>query len=224
MSKDFSSFFTSLGLSSSETRVYLASLNLGPTSVQAIAKKAKLSRTATYDAIGSLQERGLISTYERGKKRYFSAEDPENAVAHFKEHIEKMEKQLGALTRLLPELKMMTGGERPSVRFYEGKEAIYALFNDVAKVDPKVIYEVSNIDAVYGFLDQEALADAQKLLKKEKIEFRMLHRGKLRNPSPTFKYRELRPEFGDFKGDIWTGKGDCRQRSSHKNAGIPGDR
>ena len=61
---------TELGLTPTETRVYLSSLKSGPTSVQEIAKRAKLSRTATYDVIAALQERGLMSTFDRGKKKF----------------------------------------------------------------------------------------------------------------------------------------------------------
>ena len=115
MATDIQKLFTSLGLSPTETKIYLSSLELGPTSVQEIAKKAKISRTAAYDAIESLQKHSLLSTFERGKKHYFAAEDPESAVAHFKTELSNMQAQLENLQRVLPELKMMTGGERPTV-------------------------------------------------------------------------------------------------------------
>ena len=154
--------FTNLGLSATETRVYLANLELGPTTVQEVAKKAKLSRTATYDAIETLQARGLISTFEKGKRRVFAAEEPESAVAHFKDSVRKMEQQIETLNRILPEVKLLAGGERPTVRFYEGNEAIYAAFNDLGRVEPDSVYEVSNIDDVYTFLNKDVILDARK--------------------------------------------------------------
>src|SRR5690242_13407133 len=105
MPTDIAKLFTTLGLSETETKVYLASLSLGPTSVQDIAKEAKLSRTATYDAVEELQKRGLLSTYVRGKKRFFAAEEPEQAVAYFRDNVNKMESQLEVLLHALPELK-----------------------------------------------------------------------------------------------------------------------
>jgi HTH-type transcriptional regulator, sugar sensing transcriptional regulator len=204
MATDFKKLFTSLGLSATETSVYLASLKLGPTSVQDIAKKAKLSRTATYDAISALQERGLLSSVERGKKRFFAAEDPERAVAYFKESIGQMKSKLDDFSRAVPEMKMMTGGERPAVRFFEGREALYAIFNDLAKVAPKEFLEVSNLDDIYDHLDGEYLDEVRKVLNPAKIKTKILHKGKLRREArPGVEFCELLPDLGDFHGDIW---------------------
>ncbi len=203
MATDILKLFTSLGLTATESKVYLASLSLGPTSVQEIAKKAKLSRTATYAAIEVLQQRGLMSTHERGKKNYFSAEEPENALAQFRGHVKQMEEQIAVLERALPEVKMMAGGERPSVRFYEGIEALYAVFRDVDKLHPEFMYEVANLDDVYSFLDSKILTDARKLLDPKKTRVRILHRGAIRTPNPDIEFRELPQKFGEFHGDIW---------------------
>ncbi len=203
MATDFSKLFSSLGLSPTETKVYLSSLKLGPTSIQEIAKKARLSRTATYDAVAALQEYGLMSTFQRGKKNFFSAEDPERAVQFFKGKIQGMKGRLEALVSSIDEMKMMTGGERPTVRFYEGNEALYALYTDLSKVHPETFCEVSNIDDVYEFLDTKYLHEIRKLLDTSNMKSRLLHRGELRNPIKNFEYCELLPELGDFHGDIW---------------------
>ena len=101
MSIDFTKLLSDLGLSPTETRVYLASLKLGPTSVQEVAKAAKLSRTASYDVIAQLQERGLMSTFERGKKKYFSAEEPERAISYFRGRMHELEEKIETFTRSL---------------------------------------------------------------------------------------------------------------------------
>jgi len=204
MPSDFSKFFLELGLSATETAVYLASLQLGPTSVQEIAKKSRLSRTTTYDAVATLQERGLLSTYDHGKKKFFAAEDPERAVSHFKNEVAKMQAQVEALTRLVPEMQMLAGGERPVVRFFEGREALMTLFGDLARVAPKTLDEVSNFDDIYKFLDVEYIKETQKIVDPDKIKLRILHRGKLqRPPREGVEYCELLSELGDFHGDIW---------------------
>ncbi len=202
MPTDIARLLTSLGLSATETKIYLASLELGPTSVQEIAKKAKLSRTAAYDAIELLQQRGLLSTFEREKKRYFTAEDPESAVAHFKERILAMQQQVETLARTVPELKLLVGGERPTVRFYEGKEGLYAYFHDTAKANPATIDEVTNLDDIYAFFDPKDLAEARNILNPKKSRIRILHRGHIRTPREGVDMCELSPELGDFHGDI----------------------
>ncbi len=206
MPSDFTKFFTELGLSAPETAVYLANLQLGPTSVQEIAKKARLSRTTAYDAIASLQEHGLISTYDHGKKKFFAAEDPERAVAHFRDQVAKMQAQVEALSRVIPEMKMIAGGERPTVRFFEGREAILALYSDFSKVNPKALDELSNFKDIDEFLDMEYVKDVRKLIDPQKINIRILHRGAPKTqpvPRPGVEHCELLPELGDFHGDIW---------------------
>jgi HTH-type transcriptional regulator, sugar sensing transcriptional regulator len=204
MATNFLSLFTSLGLSESESKIYLASLCLGPTSVQSIAKEAKLSRTAAYDTVSSLQKRGLMSSFERGKKRFFVADNPDSALAHFRANVESMNDTLGKLDSNLNELKLKSGGEKPAVRFYEGDEAIYALFSDFVAVDPKQLDEVSNMDLVYSVLNKKILKDARKLSEKFRANVRILHVGKTQNPRKEIQYCELdRKLLGDFQGDIW---------------------
>jgi len=192
-----------LGLSATETKVYLTSLSLGPTSVQDIAKESRLSRTATYDAVESLQKRGLLSTYMRGKKRYFAAEDPERAVAYFRENVHKMEGHLDGFLRAIPELKLKIGGDRPTVHFYEGDEGIFTLFRDVASVNPKELDEVSNVDDIYEHLDEKFLLELRKIINPEKMRYRILYRGQPRNPRAGVHLRRLPDNLGTFHGDIW---------------------
>lgn len=200
---DFSKLFLSLGLSETETKVYFASLKLGPTSVQEIAKKARLSRTATYDAVAALQDRGLMSTFERGKKRYFAVEEPERAVGYFRDQVGKMNRQLEALEDAVPELSLLAGGEKPSVRFYEGKEAIVALFHDVESVKPSFRYEMANYDDVYEHLDMKMLEDLRRRIKLPKMDSKMLFCGKLRQVNDRAEYYRLPESLGEFHGDVW---------------------
>ena len=200
---DFVKLLTELGLTPTETRVYLSSLKLGPTSVQEIAKQAKLSRTATYDVIAALQERSLMSTFERGKKKFFSAEDPERAVSYFKGRVHDLEERIETFMRSLSEMKMMAGGERPTVRFFEGQEALHALFSDLVSTHPRELLELSNIDEAYTKLDQRVLLEARKALDESRVKIKMLHRGELRIPRKGAEYCRLLSEFGDFSGEIW---------------------
>ncbi len=203
MATDILKLFTSLGLTPTESKIYLASLSLGPDSVQEIAKRAKLSRTACYAAVEALQRRGLMSAFERGKKKFFAAEEPENALAQFRGYVKQMEQQIDVLQRALPEVKMMAGGERPSVRFYEGAEALQALFSDVSRSGSKFMYEVSNYDDIYESLDPAALKEARQLLDPRKTQMRILYAGEPRSPRPEVAYGRLPDDAGEFHGDIW---------------------
>ncbi len=203
MATDVMKLFTSLGLSPTESKVYLASLGLGPNSVQEIAKKAKLSRTSAYAAIEVLTQRGLMSTFERGKKKFFAAEEPENALAQFRGYVKQLEQQIDVLQRALPEVKMMAGGERPAVRFYEGDEALTALFADAARAGSSFMYEVSNVEDVYTHLDPQAWQKARSLFDPTTVDLRILQHGVPKNPKPNVKRRQVPAGLANFHGDIW---------------------
>jgi len=66
-----------LGLSDKEAAVYLASLELGPSPVQVISRKAEVNRATTYVMIEVLLQKGLMSTFDKGKKTMYTAEKPE---------------------------------------------------------------------------------------------------------------------------------------------------
>ncbi len=136
------------GLTKKEARIYLASLELGPSSAQMIAKKAKIKRATTYDVLEALTDKGLVSTIIRSKKRYFIAEDPKRVIKIFKEKQKVLE---GAL----PYLKSIYNIEeiKPAVRFYEGKEGIKAVWEEVLE-DRKEALAFSSAEDLF-----EALPD-----------------------------------------------------------------
>lgn len=203
--KDFREVLTKLGLTDTETRIYLAMLQLGPESVQNIARKAGVSRTAAYDLIDTLQAKGLASTFQKGKKKFFSAEDPDKLDDYFKGRMSEMKSQLDVLKRLLPELRVMSvGGGRPRVRFYTGKQGLRAIFRDASSVKSDEILEVANIDTVYEHLDYSLLEVLRKTENFKNVPVRLLFQGTVRNILPEAKLRELTSSpFGDFKGSIW---------------------
>ncbi|MEI6144413.1 MAG: helix-turn-helix domain-containing protein, partial [Candidatus Berkelbacteria bacterium] len=69
-----------LGFSENEAKVYLASLEMGVSSAQEIAKKADILRTTGYSVLEQLVVRGvIIKTKKNSVNRYF-AESPESLV------------------------------------------------------------------------------------------------------------------------------------------------
>ncbi|MBI3251348.1 MAG: TrmB family transcriptional regulator, partial [Candidatus Andersenbacteria bacterium] len=56
-----------LGLKDKEAAVYLAALQLGPSPVQNIARRANVVRATTYVILEDLQKKGLVTHYKEGK-------------------------------------------------------------------------------------------------------------------------------------------------------------
>lgn len=140
-----------LGLSDKEAKVYLSSLELGPSPVQVIAQKAGVNRATTYVMIESLISRGLMSSFEKGKKRYFTAESPDQLMTLLKKEEAEIETKIKQLEDVIPELKMVfsTADEKPKVRFFEGIEGLNAIRDDVVNSKAESIEEVVSLDEYY---------------------------------------------------------------------------
>lgn len=122
------------GLEGKKADVYLAALELGGTTVIEIAKKAGIKRTTCYDILLDLKERGLISETVKGKKRLYIGEDPEKIQKDLK-------RKESLLSEILPQLKSIhnTGGQKPKIRFYEGKEGLREVYNDTLKYSGEIV-------------------------------------------------------------------------------------
>lgn len=120
-----------LGLSEKEAAVYLAALELGPAPVQDIARKSQVNRATTYVMINLLSGRGLMSTFVKGKKRYYSAETPDRlrtVLSLQRTHIEKKEEDLGRVMPMLLALFNVEGA-KPQIRYMEGPEGLLSVRN-----------------------------------------------------------------------------------------------
>ena len=120
------------GLSDKEAKVYLACLELGPSTAAQIAQKADVNRATTYVAIESLTKQGLLSSHEKDSKTFFSAEDPAMLKRLLDQQREEVKNKLSSLEELLPGLEQIYNysGEKPKVRFFEGVEGVKRVMDD----------------------------------------------------------------------------------------------
>lgn len=121
-----------LELSDKESKIYLANLELGSALASNIAKKAQINRGTTYDILHSLIQKGLIHTYWKKNKSYFSALDPEKLLRYADQKTKLWEENKTRIEKYLPELKMLhrTSEAKPIIEYYEGKEGIISAYED----------------------------------------------------------------------------------------------
>lgn len=149
-----------LGLSEKEAKVYVASLMLGPATVQQISTQADIKRVTTYVILESLAGLGLVSQTSHGKKTYFTAEDPSSLKRLLDKKQKELEEQRKNFDGLLPDLTSLQNipAESPSVKFYDGAEAIRAItatFLDQYKSEKdKTTYSFTNLDQLYTFFPE----------------------------------------------------------------------
>ncbi|MFA6548017.1 MAG: helix-turn-helix domain-containing protein [Candidatus Magasanikbacteria bacterium] len=114
------------GLSQKESLIYLALLQIGPSSVQKIAQKSDLPRSTVYEVLDDLTNKGFINRYLKRKIKYFSAQEPRHIIA-------LAENKVNAIKNILPELEAIScvSLHRPSVRFYQGKKQMQMVLDEI---------------------------------------------------------------------------------------------
>ena len=160
-----------MGLSAKEARVYVASLTLGPSTVQQIANHADIKRVTTYVILEALANLGLVSQTSHGKKTYFTAEDPSSLKRLLDKKQHELTEQRKNFESLLPDLASLQSipAESPTVKFYDGAEGIRAImtsFLDLHKSEKsKEIYAFSNLDQLYAFFPdiEESFANPERI-------------------------------------------------------------
>jgi sugar-specific transcriptional regulator TrmB len=117
-----------LNLSEKEVKVYLSLLMLGKSTVNAVAKKARLNRVSTYDLLESLLNRGFVSYAIISGVKHFEAVEPSRFLDSLKEKQEKLEE-------VLPELESIktTLTKKPQIEVYEEINGLKSIFNDILK-------------------------------------------------------------------------------------------
>jgi HTH-type transcriptional regulator, sugar sensing transcriptional regulator len=113
------------GLTNTEAKIYLALLNLGPSTATTIAQKASIHRRSAYDTTSRLIKKGLIGYITKNNRKYFEAVDPER----LKELIKEKEQ---AFNEILPQLKAkyQTTIEKQETIFFKGKNGLKNIFED----------------------------------------------------------------------------------------------
>jgi sugar-specific transcriptional regulator TrmB len=206
MLEDIKSGLLDLGLTDKEAEVYLAMLELGPSSVQDIAKRAGVNRSTTYVMIEGLKKHGLVSMFEKGKKIVFAAENPEKLMAIVSEHMGLLEAKRDRLSQTLPRLMAIFNAveDKPRVRFFEGDAGLIGIREEIAE-SKEAIWELYAVD--------EMLMDLVSVEPERRIErSKILHGRALISVKPgfevpffdinDFEVREIDYKKLPFTGDL----------------------
>ncbi len=149
-------YLKEIGLSEKEAEVYLSLLEGDSYSILALSKKTKINRTTIYSVIKSLLEKGLVSETTINTKTNYHAESPDRLETFVNQQKILLEESSKKLIDVIPQLKSVQRGmgERPVVKYFEGKEGILSGSEDIFK-DPVptekayMIYSKDLIDEIF---------------------------------------------------------------------------
>jgi sugar-specific transcriptional regulator TrmB len=167
----FEKYLKDIGLSEKEAAVYVALLSFDKALVSDISEKANIKRPTTYVILDSLENKGLVSEINIGKKTYYLAEPPEKLGLFVERQIHSLEENKKSLDIIVPQLKSIQreDGEKPLVQFFEGKEGVISSNDDTfaKKLDNEPVYVIYPVDLVKDlFSEKETSALRQKRITK----------------------------------------------------------
>jgi len=115
-----------IGLSQSEIKAYIASLEIDSAKNGEIAKKANLNRSNCNEALKRLVEKGLISYVIKANRRYYEATNPN----HILELLKEKQKQVEKIIPKLEEKRKLQKKEQEA-NIYESYKGIKSVFEDI---------------------------------------------------------------------------------------------
>ena len=197
-----------IGLGDKAAKVYLAMLELGPASVLEIAAKASVNRPTTYLQIEELKKKGLVSTQMKGKKDLYIAESPDQLEKVLEQESKDLEIKMNELKKALPELASVfnLAGDKPVVRYFEGKEGLLRMQEEFLKCKSKQILAIANFDNVMDLFPNQK-SDYTERRVKAGIESKAIYTSKRGNiveygPSVLRELRYIPFDKFSFDADI----------------------
>lgn len=195
MKPDKDKILEDIGLSKNETKVYLALLESGQSSLKTIVNVSGVHRTNVYDALKRLIQKGIVSYIKKDKTTYYEANDPNSLMSIVKQKENK-------LRSILPQLKLSSeiSPSKGEAYIYEGIVAVRNILNhflDMKK--PRYVYGVPSVASeMIGdfFLKKYHQKRAMARLKMYHIyNSDAKERTKLLNKLPYTESRHLSPEY-----------------------------
>lgn len=129
-------FLEDIGLTKTEAKVYMTTLDLGSALAGTISQKAGIHRRSVYDALERLIEKGLVSFITKNNRKWFEAVEPNRLLEIANEKINNLKQIMPRL-----ELKHGTAKEKQEAVFFKGKSALKTVFDDQI-TEKKTIYVV----------------------------------------------------------------------------------
>lgn len=156
-----------LGLEESEIKVYLALLELGPSTVTEVTKKARIKRTLGYHVLEKLGWHGLVDqASSKGKKIIYTAEHPQRLLQFVKNKKNQWDNEVKHIEEYLPNLiSLYRIADKPTIRYQKGDEGLKNIY--IENLDSKTeILSILDVDA----WDQPDLRQFGKWYIKERVK------------------------------------------------------
>ncbi len=134
-----------LGLSQSETKVYLFLLEHGLASPTEIANGTGMQRPNTYQVVASLLEKGLLLEQVQGSRKAYLTSDPEALLSG-------LEQKKTLIESILPDLRGLRNTQRnkPTIQYFDGLTQIQDIY--LMTLQSKELVALGSTDRLYQIM------------------------------------------------------------------------
>jgi sugar-specific transcriptional regulator TrmB len=164
------------GLGDKPARVYALLITEGGAYPSAIAARTHLNRSTVYKVLTELTIQGLVNEIEKGKKLYYTAENPQKLVRLARRKAETASDQAERASHLLPAFlsHFDAQGLKPRMRYFEGHDAVLSIYEDhLQRTKPYEMLAIANSADVLTYLPEKFYAR----FRKTKAELKITTRG-----------------------------------------------
>lgn len=165
---DILSSLEGVGMHENEAQVYLAGLELGPSSIWDIAQKSGIKRPTCYVMMDNLMFKGYASSTFDGKRNIYTVASPKRLLSSLNRRQEKLRETITQLEGLASQSSL-----KPNIRLYEGKAGVMEVYNltlNLAKDEEILIYGSVLVAISYQeFIDEYLKNRVKKKIKVKAI-------------------------------------------------------
>ena len=121
----FGDLLSSMGLTKSESKVYVALLELGKASSGEILEKAKMNSGKIYDILNSLKNKGFVGEFVEDGVKKFIPSNPSRIYEYLDKKSEQIKDYKISLNKLLPTIleKISSPKQKIKIEIYTGGES-----------------------------------------------------------------------------------------------------
>lgn len=205
MKNNLLAWLLSTGLDEQRADLYLAALSRGEATAKDLANDLKIGRTAVYDNLRALEERGYVKTILHGKRKMF-------VPLHPKELYKKFENQKQQLKDLLPDFLALyaTEDKQPFVQLFEGPLAAREVFEDIIATAKKEYLYFSPSELTLQTVDKSYM---KKWIERRvakgfhsrslRVKSKIVHEPIFNEQAPYLRQIRYLPEYVDLKASIY---------------------
>jgi sugar-specific transcriptional regulator TrmB len=137
-----------IGLNPTQAKAYLALISSGSLTPPQLSDKIQITRTNAYEVLKQLTELKLAIKSGAGAKLTYRPENPANLENLMESHRNQVIEHETRLRSLMPQLMtyFYTYSEQPGVRFYQGKEGIIKVYEDMLRTRQTIYFLRSTAD------------------------------------------------------------------------------